>query len=662
MTLALLVQSSDDADKMGLNMIDSSRASYSFGIVLVLLVSAWIALYHLDRESIWYDEGFTAFIVHDDMDAPSGLRETGRYIVDSAINLFERARSDVHPLFYYVLMDGWTLAMGESTWVLRIPSVFFGLLALSATFALGRELFDRPTGLIASLILGISHFFIYYNREARMYTLFVAITVLLMLATVRWLRQPTLRHALMMGVLMGLLLHTHYIGIFIIATLLVYQAYYFSREHQFVGVGRWLIPHIIGFVVFLPWLPFAIEQLTGHPNGPLGQVVFPTEWGTVTWLWDIMTSSHGGLFFIGWLGGGALFLLRQRHIQHHLLLLALWFVVTPLGLLLVNETGRAVMVVRYVLVSLPPLTLLCAFGLRHISTSPSLFSRFKIQPVGLIISTFLMAWIIMTQLTTYSYYWHNKPRWKEAFEQLQAVRESDEPALIDLIPHNVATYYARHYDVMRGISIDIGWNDFVPEQLYDFIDRFESADSVWAILPSDSPKTWYAVSKLAEGRTIGYQDSVQNMLVYRFDHTDTDPITPLTLSFYDSVLGQLLSYQSGIGHHYFANVGDEFCFPMQLEALQDLDADWQLHISLTQGYQASRAQTTLDLPSLEESDRYDENICLDIPADAPRGPYLLRIALKHSSGVQQPVVESETDLLWGYFIGMAWVSVDVPSA
>lgn len=643
-------------------MIDSSRALYNFGVVCVLLVSAWIALYHLDRESIWYDEGFTAFVVYDGTDSPDGIRSAVRYVLDSAVTVFERARSDVHPLLYYGLMDGWTLMMGEATWILRLPSVFFGLIALSATYALGRDLFDRPTGLIASLILGVSHFFIYYNREARMYTLLVAITVLLILAMVRWLRQPTSRRALILGVLMGLLMHTHYIGVLIILTLLFYQAYYFIRERQFVGVRRWLLPYVIGFMVFLPWLPFAIQQLTGHPNGPLGQVVFPTEWGTITWLWDIMTSSHGGLFVIGvFIGGGGL-LLRQRHMQHHMILLGLWFVITPLGLLLINETGRAVLVVRYILVSLPPLTLICAFGLRHILTTPSLLGRFKLQPVGAIISLFLLAWLVITQLTTYSFYWGDKPRWKDALEELQNVRQSDEPALIDFIPHNVATYYARQFNIKKGVSIDIGWNDFVPEQLQDFVDRLDSADSIWTILPSDSPKTWYTIHQLTEGRVIGYRDSVQNMLLYRFDRRDTETSDTLDLSFYAQGFGQLLAYQSGVGHHYFADIGREFCFPIQLEALQTMEADWHLLVSLTQGFNSSRSEARVDLPAFREGDNYNETLCLDIPADVPRGPYLLRVAMQHKSGTLQPVVESDNNLLWGYFIGVAWVSVDDPSA
>jgi len=36
--------------------------------------------------------------------------------------------------------------------------------------------------------------------------------------------------------------------------------------------------------------------------------------------------------------------------------------------------------------------------------------------------------------------------------------------------------------------------------------------------------------------------------------------------------------------------------------------------------------------------------------------------MQHQFGYHQPVVESDEDLLWGFFIGVAWVSVDDPAA
>lgn len=630
---------------------------FIFSMTVLLLVAMGIALFHLDRESLWYDEGFTAFILHDDAPVPDGLRETARYLLDSAVNVFQRARDDVHPLLYYGIMDGWTLIMGESVWMLRLPSVIFGLIAVSATFALGRELFDKQVGLISALLLGVSHFFIYYTREARMYTLLLALVILATWAYLRWLNNPTWRRGIVYGVLIGLLMHTHYISAFIIGSQVLYLVYCAVFRRKFAGIRRTLIPFVTGLIVFLPWLPFAIRQLTGHPDGPLGQALAPAEWGTITWLWDIITSSHGGLYLIAFLlGSGLIVIRRNRKLQDKLVLLLLWLIVLPAGLLIINGSGRAVIVVRYVLVCVPPLLIFSAFGIRHLTTTPSLIQRLNIRYLPVIVTLALVAWIAYTQLTTYSFYWGEKPRWDEALQQVAQTRESDEPALIDLVPHNVASYYARQYEFVRGISIDIGWNDFVPEHIQDFVSRFDKAESVWAILPSDSSKTWYAIPSLLEGRAIGYRDSVQNMLLYRFDQADTSGT--LHLSYYAEGFGELLSYQSQIGHHYFAETGKPFCFPVELEALQDVPSQWSLLASLTQGYSTTRADATLELPALSAGNTFNDDICIPIPADAPRGPYLLRLALRHTSGKHEPIVESDTGLLWGYFVGVAWVSVD----
>jgi 4-amino-4-deoxy-L-arabinose transferase-like glycosyltransferase len=630
-------------------------------MVAVLLLGAWVAVFHLDRDSIWYDEGFTAYIVHDDHPEPDGIRETLRYFVGSLVGVFERGRGDVHPLLYYGIIDIWTWFMGDSVWMLRLPSVFFGLIGLSATYTLGRTLFDRPTGLLGALLLSVAHFYVYYNREARMYTLLVVLAVLFLLAMIRWYRQPTIRHSLIMGLAMGLLMHTHYIGAWVILTALLFQAYAIIRRHTAITLGHWLLPHLIGFIIFLPWLPFTIEQIITHPNGPLGQAVASTTWGTLVWLWDMMTTRHAGILLAGFVLGGGIFTLRRRHIQDAVVLLVLWFLVPSIGLLLVHESGRAVFVARYLLVSLPALMLIGAYGLRHITSTPSLLSRLKPANLRYGFGLIILVWLIIAQLTMYSTYWDDKPRWQDALASLQDTRQADEPAIINLPPHHVATYYARHYAFTQGIAIDIGWADFVPEQLQDFVARLRSADAIWAILPSDSDKTWHTLHSLAEGRTIGYRDSVQNMLFYRFDQSDTSTLAQFDFGFYNDNLGRFINVTSTIGHHYYAETGTQFCFPLQLEASQAVTDNWHLLISLTQGYNTPHVEITQDLPALAAGEPYDETLCLDIPVDTPRGPHLLRVALRNSDRVHQPVVESDQNLFWGYFVGMAWVSVDHPT-
>lgn len=645
---------------------DLSKTLALWLMLAIVLLSAFIGLYHLQEDSLWYDEGFTAYILHDDMPQPDGWRETARYLVDSALNMFNRARADVHPILYYGLMDGWTLIMGESVFVLRLPSLFFAMISLCATYALGNYLFDRRIALIAALILAVSHFFIYYSREARMYTLFMAIASLCMWTYLRWMHKPSMRRAIVYGLCMGLLLHTHYIGVFIIFAQIIHQVYHALRYRK-VHLLRWIVPYVVGFIIFLPWMPFALEQLRSHPTGPLGQTVFPSEWGTVTWLWDIITSTHGGLYAVAFLlGGGLMLLIRQRDLQDKMLLLLLWFLVIPAALFAVNALGSAVLVVRYVLVILPALMLITAFGIRHLGTAPSLIDRlirvgFKAAPTGLLfpaIGIVIIVWICLAQLTTYSYYWAEKPRWKDAIQEVAQTRTSLEPALVDFAPHNVATYYDRQYHLRRGISIDIGWRDFVPEELATIIEKLGSSASIWAILPSDSAKTWQALFILRQGREIAYRDTVQNMIFYRFDLAAEDNLAQVNFGYYIDGRGRILDYQTDIGHHWYANIGEEFCFDLRLAVLQDIAADYALEASLTQGFNTVRAQIRQALGTQSAGDEIRQNLCMELPADSPRGPYLLRLSLRDSFGVYAPVVESTQDLYFGHYLGVAWVSVD----
>src|SRR5512143_1524350 len=56
--------------------------------------------------------------------------------------IFQRLNSDEpHPPFYYLLMHGWSLAAGERPeFIVRFPSLLCGLLLLSLTYRLGRDL------------------------------------------------------------------------------------------------------------------------------------------------------------------------------------------------------------------------------------------------------------------------------------------------------------------------------------------------------------------------------------------------------------------------------------------------------------------------------------------------------------------------------------------
>jgi uncharacterized membrane protein len=128
------------------------------------------------------------------------------------------------------------------------------LISLSATYALANRLFDRRTALIAALLLAVSHFFIYYSREARMYSLFMAIATLCMWAYLRWMHKQSRGRTIAYGLCMGLLLHTHYIGVFIILAQLIHQLYHAqdSRREMHHGEGRYGANGVLKLIVAHP--------------------------------------------------------------------------------------------------------------------------------------------------------------------------------------------------------------------------------------------------------------------------------------------------------------------------------------------------------------------------------------------------------------------------
>ncbi|MGZ4847178.1 MAG: glycosyltransferase family 39 protein [Halobacteriota archaeon] len=52
-----------------------------------------------------------------------------------------------------------------------------GVLAIPMIYAVGRQLFNEETGLVAAFILALSSFNIYYSQEVRMYSLIVLLAL-----------------------------------------------------------------------------------------------------------------------------------------------------------------------------------------------------------------------------------------------------------------------------------------------------------------------------------------------------------------------------------------------------------------------------------------------------------------------------------------------------
>ena len=258
----------------------SPRAlTVALAIVILLLASA--ARFHrLGAQSLWYDEGVA--YAHSLRTLPE---------------LIPLLQNNVHVPAYFTLLGWWQGLTGSSEFALRLLSALFSILSIAWTYALGARLFHPIAGLAAAGLVSLNSFSIYYAQEARMYAMLSAIS-----AASTWLFAGLLRHGspnaddrggrgqfIGLGLINALGMYTHVAYALVMLTQAALAAVAFCAA--LLGTGsaarsgrlwwqpwiRMLLPFVSTFILFLPWLPVAVSQLSAQPNLsqplPLGETL-----------------------------------------------------------------------------------------------------------------------------------------------------------------------------------------------------------------------------------------------------------------------------------------------------------------------------------------------------------------------------------------------------
>lgn len=604
--------------------------------VLALLLLFGLATADLARESLWNDETWTAWAVNSP------------YLADT----LTRVRADVHPPLYFLLLDGWTLAAGDTVYTLRLFSSLCGMVALAATYAVGRRLFDAPTGFIGLVVLGTASFFVYYAREARMYSLLLALGTLATWAYLHWLARPTILRAGGYALLLAALLYTHYAGAFLVIThilhLTVSRIVVAPHSHK-RSIFHFILPYIVAVILFLPWLPAFMEQMRANPGGPLA---FPlkTDWNTVAALLLLLTGGSDLLLVMPYLLGSAL--LRIRANWQALLLLLCWLLLTPLALLALNAWVAPVYQVRYTIAILPAGALLLAYGLRWSGDIKYPFAKY-LKPV-LVIA--LLSIIAVSQLNSYQALWPGKPPWETTIRAVIAARDPLEPTITDLAPYSPSAYYDRMLGLRQGVSLDLSWRIHNAEEIRDLLKLFDNTPSVWVALPVNTVKTWHITAGLDAERGIGYRNSLINMIFYRFDQGKSDDLRYR--------FGDLLRYEAGpsAADQFVVRAGEQLCLDLTMTTLGAFDGSYSLGLHLldlsgTRGV----AQWDSGLGVLNAGEQLELRPCLEISPNLTADHYHLQLLVyKWASPLERlPVVEDGGGEIVGWGDALSLAAVDI---
>lgn len=222
-------------------------------LLLVILIPAALQLYNLTATALWHDEAFSALLVQYDTK-----------------EMLYRIGLDVHPPLYYLLLKGWVAFLGNSLFVLRLFSVFFGAITVLAVYVFVKEAFQsQKLAFFSSVLFAFSSFQIQYAMEARMYTLATFLTVV---SSYFLLKALKLKHWLwwfFYALTVSAGIYSHYFVLFWVIAQGIFIIYWLFREVKFNFI-EWLknknfqfalAAYLFTIVSFLPWFNIFLRQM-----------------------------------------------------------------------------------------------------------------------------------------------------------------------------------------------------------------------------------------------------------------------------------------------------------------------------------------------------------------------------------------------------------------
>jgi O-antigen/teichoic acid export membrane protein len=212
--------------------------------------------------------------------------------------------TDVHPPLYFSVLWVSIRFFGSGQLAVRLPSIIAGALVVPMLFFLGREVYDRRTGVMAAALGSLAPIMIWYSQEARMYSLLMLFGVIALWAQVRIFRGGGRWVWVVYALASAAMVWTQYFGAF---QLIVQQfAFAFAcytklrrREPVRHLVVPWLISSLAIAALLAPLFPFAFQQFLVNQTGGKG-FGGPQQVGSATSLSGNHLSIYAALAVLIW--------------------------------------------------------------------------------------------------------------------------------------------------------------------------------------------------------------------------------------------------------------------------------------------------------------------------------------------------------------------------
>ncbi|MCL5438427.1 MAG: glycosyltransferase family 39 protein [Patescibacteria group bacterium] len=232
-----------------------------FAISIILILAAFLRLYKIqDYMTFLGDEGRDVLVVygilHGDFTLLGPTASVGGFFLG--------------PIYYYF--------MAPFLWLFNYnpvgPAVMvalFGIATVFLVYKVGKEFFDKTTGIIAASLYAISPLVISYSRSSWNPNLMPFFSILLIYFLYKAVSNSSIRYFILAGLSLGIMIQLHYLTVFLVVITAVYIFLGWivkNKKHLFSKIWELIKNYIlvsIGFVIGLsPYLAF--ETRHGFPN------------------------------------------------------------------------------------------------------------------------------------------------------------------------------------------------------------------------------------------------------------------------------------------------------------------------------------------------------------------------------------------------------------
>jgi mannosyltransferase len=449
----------------------------------VLLVAVLLRLPSLGQASLWLDEMWS--IATSRLSWPSLL----------SVVLHE----DSNASLYYALLHVW-MHLGTSEASVRLLSVLVGVATAWAVYLLGRRLAGARVGLVASLLVAVNGFHIQYSQEARSYSLVVLLVTLSTLFFVKSIEEPTWRNWGGYILTSALAIYGHVFAVLVLAShwsslpLLRRREVFWRRLLASAGaIGVLVLPVAI---LLLARMREPMPPLSWAPKPSL-RLLAGLFWlfsGNTNYLSDPSDSdalrgapllaTYFGVCIAALVCAANAWRNSGRSLQTWRLGLPLSWLFVPIALTFAISFLKPVFVSKYLLVCLPPMTLLAAIGVQ------SLARRWlRVAAAVAVVSLALAA------LPRYYNLRSRNHEWRAATDHLLSRARPGDAIIFFVAPGRLLFDYYRRASAGAAAGIDIpypGFEDgdegpetlaYLPPVRRDLVERVVSHHRrVWLVL------------------------------------------------------------------------------------------------------------------------------------------------------------------------------------